>query len=153
MKNKSHKTGGAAAVACSDLLDSIILGKPSNNSARPALRQIDNMSDELAEMYDYPGIMAIIRDAAKKKGMRFNEADFPDGEVESPNDYIAIFRGSACEFLDRLFESNKGSIAREQAGDGIARNRHRLHGHCHFISDVGRDLDVHDVSMLSNEKS
>lgn len=62
-------------------------------------------------MTDYKGIMAVIVDAAEKEGVRFNISDFPDGEIECRNEHVMIFRGSAGEFIDRLFKSDKGSLS------------------------------------------
>jgi hypothetical protein len=92
--------------------------KLSNPSGVATFWQIDNRGSELAEMDDYPGAMAVFIDALKREGVRFNEADFKDGDVTHLNKYITIFRGEAAEFLHRACESIEGgSPAQEMPQD------------------------------------
>lgn len=60
--------------------------------------------------------MAVIREAAEKKGVRFDVMDFPDGEIESLQQDVVIFRGSASRFMDRLFKGGKGGVAGKPMG-------------------------------------
>jgi hypothetical protein len=152
MTNKNHngpKLAGAAAVACSDLLDGFIR-ESCDNSARPTLGQINDLGDELREMANYRGVMAVIRDAAKKKNVRFDESDFPDGEIESLNNDVVIFRGSACEFLNRLFQSSERSVTRQPMGNGSGTEIPHSGDSSHLLGNVGRDVQVHSVAMPSN---
>jgi hypothetical protein len=119
--------------------------EPSDDAIGPDFGQIDDLSDELREMANYPGIMAVIREAAKKKGMRFDEADFPDGDIESPNQDIAIFRGSACEFLDRLFECGKYAIAGEPVREGDGADTAQAGEGGHLLGEVGGNGQIHSA--------
>ena len=111
------------------------------------------MSDELSEMANYRGVMAVIRDAAKKKGVRFDVSDFPDGEIESPNNDVAIFRGSACKFLDRLFQSTERSIAGQPMGNWDGANLAHAGDSGHLLPSIGGNVKTHSGAMLPNEKS
>lgn len=55
-------------------------------------------------MTDYKGVMAVLVEAAQKKGMRFDISNFSDEYIECLNQNVMIFRGKAYEFIDRLFE-------------------------------------------------
>ena len=91
-------------------------GKSGDHAARAFLGEKNNAGDQLAKMYDGGGVMAVIREAAKKQGVRFEEADFAHGEIECTNQHVAIFRGRASEFIDRLFESRESRLARQPVG-------------------------------------
>src|SRR2546428_3486215 len=71
--------------------------KLGNPSGITTFWQIDNRGCELAEMDDYPGAMAVFVNALEREGVRFNEADFKDGDVTHLNKYITIIRGEAAE--------------------------------------------------------
>ena len=85
-----------------------------NDSALIPLGTIGDSGDKLAKVNHYVGVMAVIADAAKKKGVRFEISDFPNGDVECRNEHVVIFRGKACEFIDRLFERDESGLAREK---------------------------------------
>ena len=93
--------------------------------------------------------MAVIRNAAKNKGVRFDESDIPHGEVVSPNKYIAVFRGSACKLLDRIFESGEGSRAGMDARTNLDDLRQDP---ANCVGDV-KLRNIHNVQMTPNEKS
>lgn len=78
--------------------------EPSNLPGGTTLWKIDNTHYDLSEVHDYPSLVALIRDAAKKKGMRFDEASFPDGEIAHLKQNVVVFRGSAHQFLNSLLE-------------------------------------------------
>jgi len=65
-------------------------------------------------MTKYKGIMALVVETAKKKGVRFDVSDFPDGEIKCLNQHVVIFRGSAGKLIDRLFQSDVGRLARKK---------------------------------------
>jgi len=71
------------------------------------------MSDNLGVVGNYRGMVPFLIEAAKKKGMRFDVSDFPDGDVECLNEHVVIFRRTGYEFVHRLFESDKCGIAAE----------------------------------------
>ena len=75
------------------------------------------MSNNLGIMGNYHGILPFIRETAEKKGMRFDIADFPNGEVECRNQHVIAFTGRAADFINRLFECGKASIPGEKVTD------------------------------------
>jgi hypothetical protein len=64
-------------------------------------------------MTDYKGIIPLVIDPAKKKGMRFDISDFPDGEIECLNNDVVIFRGTTGKFINGLFECTECSFTRK----------------------------------------
>jgi hypothetical protein len=64
-------------------------------------------------MAGYPGVLAVIRKAAKKKRVRFVVNDFAHREVERLNNNVVIFWGSACQVIDRIFDCSEHRVARK----------------------------------------
>jgi acyl-CoA thioesterase len=81
----------------------------------------DHAGNQLGKVDDYRGVMAFIIKAAKKKNIRFEVADFQDGEVICQNQDVAIFRGKALELLDRIFECEKSSFTGKVATEAPAK--------------------------------
>jgi len=106
--NQTASQHNAGQIGESVLTSSSLLTKPGNDPEGITFRTVDYTGAQLAEVDDFPGVMAFIRDAAENKGMRFDKTDFPDGEIVCPNKNVAIFRGGAAKFLDRLFEGGVG---------------------------------------------
>jgi hypothetical protein len=69
-------------------------------------------------MTQYKGIMALVVETAEEKGVRFDVADFQDGEVECLNQDVVIFRGRAGQIIDRLFQRREGGLPCEKVGNG-----------------------------------
>ncbi len=65
-------------------------------------------------MYDYPGPLAVLVDALKKKSVRFDELSFKHGEFTCLENNVMVLRGDAYEFVHRTFERRPCSIARTQ---------------------------------------
>ena len=128
-------------------------GKAGNLALAAYFREIYDLSNALREMANYKGIMAVIRDAAKKKGMRFNVADFPDGDVESPNEHVAIFRGEACKFLDRLFKCGEYSVARKPVRKGHRPKRAGLKNLPYLLKGLRRKVHAHNVMMTNYDSA
>jgi hypothetical protein len=118
MTNDNHngpKPKSAAAVACSDLLGRRLMGrKPCNDPARALLGAIDNMNADLAEMLNYPGPMAVLTKSFKLKGVRLDELDFPDGDITSNNQYVAVIGGVTAECLSRIEDGLERGLSGEQ---------------------------------------
>ena len=55
-------------------------------------------------MANYRGIMAVIVETAKNKGVRFDISNFGDEDIECINQDIVVFRGKGYDFIHRLFE-------------------------------------------------
>lgn len=106
--SKSKKS--VASQADSQFASAPLLGRnreTSNNPVLPLFRTIDDTNYKLTEMSDYKGMMPFIIESAKKKGMGFNVSDFADGEIESLNQHVVVFRGAAGQFINSLFQSVK----------------------------------------------
>jgi hypothetical protein len=65
-------------------------------------------------MLNYPGLIAVLVEALKREGVRFDESSFPDENITRQNPYIAITRGKAAEFIHRTFESIKSRATTHQ---------------------------------------
>jgi len=87
--------------------------KTRDDSLAGAFGSVGYAGDKLREMADCDVVMAVVIDAAKKQGVRFDVFDFPDGEIERFDKNVVIFRGSAAKFIDGLFEGLK----RRNAGE------------------------------------
>ena len=108
-------------VGSGDLLGRRSIGIESiNNSTGErdilALGAVNDPCVELAEMLNYPGPIAVLVEALKREGVRFDESSFPDENITRQNPYVAIIRGEAAEFLHRACESIKSRATTQQAG-------------------------------------
>ena len=61
-------------------------------------------------MYDYPGVIPVLVDALKKKGVRFDEASFQNRDIGGLNKHVAILRSDVFKLCDCLFECTPSSI-------------------------------------------
>lgn len=95
------------ACSCADHRPASIKFESDHDSYEIDLRAREHLGDELAVVDDYEGILAEVVKAAKEKGVRFSVADFKDGEVESLNQHVVIFRGAAAKLIHRIFEGSK----------------------------------------------
>jgi len=109
--------------APSGLLDRF-RSKSCNPSAVTVFWEIDNTRTKLAEMDDYPGVIPVVVEALKRKGVRVDESCFKHPDISNPNKYIMVLRGEAGRILDPLFEREPCSLAREQVGQGYLRRLH-----------------------------
>jgi len=99
-------------------------GKPGHNARLPVAGAVDHPCDELVEMAEDKGVMAALIEAAKKKGVRLDIADFQNGDVECRNQNLFIFRGAACQLLDSIFKRGEGSLST----DPVFEQGHASHG-------------------------
>ena len=92
--------------------DAVLAGtaKPNNPADGADFRTIDNTGAHLAEVDDFPGVMAVIRRAAKNKGVRFDEADFKNGEVVYTNQNVVRFTGKSVDLIDRIFKGRESGL-------------------------------------------
>lgn len=85
------------------------LGQKSSDDSRlighPA-REVNHPGLDLRKVYDYPSAMAVLVDALKNKGVRFDELSFKNGDITYLKENIVILRGAAYKLIDR---SLKGS--------------------------------------------
>jgi hypothetical protein len=92
--------------------------KASANRLRLSLRTMHNTDGKLREMEDYPGVVPVLIDALEKKGMRFHEESFNNGDISYHNKYVVVFRGTAAEVLHRAFHGvPSGLTTHEPAHD------------------------------------
>ena len=121
-----------------------------------AFGNVNHSENYLREVYHYPGHVAVITDAAKKKGMRFDVSSFKDGEIAHTQDNIMVLRGGAAEFLDRLFECGPCRVSRKQSALLFLR-RHvtLLASACYqrFNLLCGKFSYAHKRVFPSNEKA
>jgi hypothetical protein len=115
MKPEANKKKRPTPVGSGDLLGRRRIGKSCDDSARPALRQINNPCAQLAEMLDYPGPMAVLIESLERKGVRLNESDLLNCDITNDNQYVAIIRGKTAEFLSRLHERLESGVSAQEA--------------------------------------
>jgi len=89
-------------------------------------------------MNDYKGVMAVIIETAKKKGVRLDVSDFSDYEIERLNDDVVFLRGRAYELIDRLFKCDEGTLPAVEVGHG----GELLPGCLGHVVDDGRQLEI-----------
>ena len=71
-------------------------------------------------MYNYKGVIPFLIETAKKKGVRLEEADFDNPDIECLNQHVVIFRRSACQIINGLFEGGEsGSTAHQMTEDNL----------------------------------
>ena len=136
----NKQTDSNPAVACADLLDGNI-GKSCDDSwsGGQPLETVNHSESYLREVYHYPGHAAIIAQAAKKKGMRFDVSSFEDGEITYTKDNIMVLRGAAAKFLDCLFECGPSRISRKQSALlFLRRHAYVLASRCYHAFDLLR---------------
>jgi hypothetical protein len=78
--------------------------EPSDYALGTTSREIDNTGTQLGEVEEYAGVMAELVKALEKKGVRFNETCFKDGDIIHKNKHVVISRGEASEFINRALE-------------------------------------------------
>ena len=71
---------------------------------------------KLTKMQDFPGAMAVLVESLERKGMRFDESSFKDGDTTHSNKHVTIIRGDAAEFLHRAYQSIESGLPGEKAG-------------------------------------
>lgn len=79
--------------------------EPCDDGILPALGAVNDSDSELGEMECHPGAMAILIDALKKKGVRFDEVSVVHGDISHHDHYVVTIRGGAAKVLHRAFES------------------------------------------------
>ena len=120
MQNKHSKPASRAAVECSALLDRRRMGTKSRDYGfGSALGTVDNSEKKLGKMKPYPGVVAILVDALKKKGMRFKEVSFKNGDITNNDKNVVIFRGDAAKVLHRAFHGCPCSVAAHHASHDL----------------------------------
>lgn len=102
------------------------IGRKSGNDSRRGsdlLRSINDTHADLGVVDDYPGVMAVLVDALKKEGVRFNERDFLDGEITCHNQNVMVLRGAAYEVVHRAFESRERRITRRKSSIALIKHK------------------------------
>jgi hypothetical protein len=89
-------------------------GKNADRPLVPLFREGHDSSVKLAEVDDYPGVVAVAVKALKDKGVRVDESAFKHPDISNPNKYVMVLRGEAYHLLDALFESKPRRLTRKQ---------------------------------------
>lgn len=136
MKGNPKKRDAGQMFPASTWLGSRFTGtKPLNDSTNDSngtlLWAVDDSNYNLSEVANYPGTMPVLIDALKKKGVRFDELGFGDGEITYLNQNVVILRGAAYEIVHRAFHGNKHSTARQKLRQCCLRFKNRLLAACH----------------------
>ena len=84
--------------------------KSCDDGILPTLGTVNDSHSELGEMKCHPGVMAILIDALKKKGVRFDEVSVVNGNISHHNHYVVTIRGDAAKPLHRVPESVPCSV-------------------------------------------
>jgi hypothetical protein len=124
--NLPGKTKGVIGVVSSALLGRWRMWrKPLNDSADKSLSiplgPVNNMHYNLCEVADYPGAMPVLIDALKKKGVRFDELSFSDGEITYLNQNVVVLRGAAYEVVHRAFHREEHGVTGKKMRQGDLR--------------------------------
>ena len=90
------------------------MNDPAGERHSVALGAINDPCAELTEMLNYPGPVAVLVEALKREGVRFDESCFPNENITYQNPNVAIIRGEAAEFLHRACKSIESRRAGEQ---------------------------------------
>ena len=93
--------------------ESSVTPKPSNDNSIPLLGPKNNAGHDLGVVGNDPSPMEVVIEALKKKGVRFDESNFQDGDIERLNNDVVILRGDAAKILDCFFEGIECSPPRQ----------------------------------------
>ena len=136
---------GTPDIACSDLLGRRRMGtKSCDDRLQLPLRTVNNPESKLGEMKSYPGVISVVIDALKKKGMRFEEVSLKNGDITYNNKNIVVFRGDAAKVLHRAFHGVPCGMTTHHAGENLSL--------CANGSGFGR-LDVSNLAADVIHKS
>jgi len=86
------------------------LHNSADNPRGTTLGPVNNMHYNLSEVANYRGSMPVLIDALKKKGVRFDELSFGDGEITYLNQNVVVLRGAAYEVIHRAFHGEECGI-------------------------------------------
>ena len=75
---------------------------------------MDDSKDKLREMETYPCVLSDIINALKKKGVRFDEVCFDNGDIRYLDNNIVVFRGNAAKLLNRTLHGVPSGIPGEK---------------------------------------
>jgi len=78
------------------------------------LWSVNDTEHELREVETYPGALACIVDALKKKGVRFDEVGLVNGDVGNLNHNIVVFRGDSVKLLKRALHGEPCRMSAHQ---------------------------------------
>jgi len=87
------------------------LDNSAYHSVGASLGPVSDVHFNLSEVADYPGAMPVLVEALEKKGVRFDESSFCDGEVTYLNQNVVVLRGAAYEFVHRAFHREEHGLA------------------------------------------
>lgn len=96
----------------------------------------DDLYRYLTEMADFDPLR-VVREFAKREGVRFEVADFGDGDIAYKNQYVLTLTGKAAEAFDLAHERAKQRVTGKQAlkvrgragaRRGLRRKKVRGHG-------------------------
>lgn len=90
------------------------LNDSADHSLRAPLGLVNNLHYNLREVTNYPGVMPVLVNALKNKGVRFDELSFEDGEITYLNQNVVVLRGAAYEVVHRAFHGGEHRLTRKQ---------------------------------------
>ena len=93
--------------------------------------------------------MSVVIEAAKKKGVRLQESDFRNEDVESLNQHVMVFRGAAADLVNSIFERDERGVSAHQVVHGSAG---LLPGNNGRIAD-NRDAEVGEISEVVHRET
>jgi hypothetical protein len=128
------------------------LREASNNPIRSSFRDVHDAYKQLRKVTDYPGAMSVLRDALKDQGVRFSESHLADKNIVRNDHYVVILRGSACDIIDRYFESVKGGTTRQVRSE-IIGNRWRRWRHWWMVQLRSLWSSLHSVQTPNDTSS
>jgi len=116
---------GTPAVAVQRLGRRRMGAKSCDNGFGSAFGAMNNSENKLGKMKPYPGVIAIVIDALKKKGMRFQKVSLKNGDISHNDKNVVVFRGDAAKVLHRAFHGEPCSVPAHQSTHhlGLVINR------------------------------
>ena len=106
-------------VACSDLLDGWCMAKSCDDSARPSLRDVDNVGNQLAIMARHKSGVTFTVESLKDKSVWLDISDLSNADAECVNENVVILRGRLGKLLYRLLQCRKSSVTTHQAAHNL----------------------------------
>ncbi len=125
------------------------------HSVGASLGPVSDAHFNLSEVADYPGAMPVLVEALEKKGVRFDESSFCDGEVTYLNQNVVVLRGAAYEFVHRAFHREEHGLAGKKTWKRELRFAQLLRSLClralRLIYACGKIVDMAHRRGGSNE--
>jgi hypothetical protein len=151
MQKPKSKLKGKRLSRCSALLGRRRMGtKSCDDGFGSALRTVDNSENKLGKVKSYPGVIAILIDALKKKGMRFKEVSFKNGDITNDDKNVVVFRGDAAKVLHRAFHGCPSSAPAHQAAHNVGLV---INGECDISGGNHNGADILKMSKIIHKCS